>query len=156
MHVLWPRGSDRVREQKGSVLSLVLHSQAGAARSAAVSLRKAHSQSQNNLSRQCWRSRRRPEGQMQLTPFLHLKEKSVRRKCTASLIYSRPSLVETLYFQGLPVSVLYFWTSFINECEEHIERIAEAQKTWFGRDLKNHPVPSPPSQSGTPCTRRDC
>lgn len=43
------------------------------------------SQSQNNLSRQCWRSRRRPEGQIQLTPFPHPKEKSVRRKFTASL-----------------------------------------------------------------------
>lgn len=39
---LQPRGSDRVREQKHSVFSAVLHSQVGAARSATVSLRRAH------------------------------------------------------------------------------------------------------------------
>lgn len=43
IHVLWPRGSDRVREQKSSVLSIVLCSQAAAARSVAASLRRAHS-----------------------------------------------------------------------------------------------------------------
>lgn len=42
IHVLWPRGSSRVREQKSSVLSVVLCSQAAAARSVAVSLREAH------------------------------------------------------------------------------------------------------------------
>lgn len=32
-----------------------------------------------------WRCRRRPEGQRQLTPFHHRKEKAIRSECTAFL-----------------------------------------------------------------------
>lgn len=40
--------------------------------------------------------------------------------------------MKTLYFQGLLVSVLYFWTSFINECEEK----RSTEKLGLGGTLK--------------------
>lgn len=134
IHGCRPKGSDRVREQKNSVFSAVLHSQVGAARSATVSLRRAHKHKAAWRGRDGWLEKQEEAWRTDAAHTISLAWRKGSKKWmhSLSLLNFRPSLTDTLFFQGLPIlTVLYFYCRSSNDCEEHTTATTKKQSKQY-------------------------